>query len=71
MNKSAISNKELIGYIERCIPDIARKCNTTNEEVIIRSLKQPNCIDVEISNNQINYTIEKIVPNTSGSERIR
>lgn len=34
MNKSAISNKELIGYIERCIPDIARKCNTTNEEVI-------------------------------------
>ena len=34
MNKSATSNKELIGYIERCIPDIARKCNTTNEEVI-------------------------------------
>ena len=34
MNKSATSNKELIGYIERCIPDIARKCNTTNKEVI-------------------------------------
>ena len=34
MNKSATSNKELIGYIERCIPDIARKCNTTNEEVV-------------------------------------
>ena len=34
MNKSAISNKELIGYIERCIPDIARKCNITNKEVI-------------------------------------
>ena len=34
MNKSATSNKELIGYIERCIPDIARKCNTTNKKVI-------------------------------------
>ena len=34
MNKSATNNEELIGYIERCIPDIARKCNTTNEEVI-------------------------------------
>lgn len=34
MNKSATSNKELIGYIERCIPDIARKCSCTNYEVI-------------------------------------
>ena len=34
MNKSVISNKELIGYIERCIPDIARKCRITNQEVI-------------------------------------
>lgn len=35
MNKSVISsNKELIGYIERCIPDIARKCGITNHEVI-------------------------------------
>jgi hypothetical protein len=34
MNKSAINNKELIGYIERCIPDIARKCGCTNHEVI-------------------------------------
>jgi len=31
---AAVNNKELIGYIERCIPDIARKCNITNEEVI-------------------------------------
>lgn len=30
----AVNNKELIGYIERCIPDIARKCNITNKEVI-------------------------------------
>lgn len=34
MNKSATNDKELIGYIERCIPDIARKCNCTNREVI-------------------------------------
>lgn len=30
----AVNNKELIGYIERCIPDIARKCGITNHEVI-------------------------------------
>jgi len=34
MNKSAINNKELVGYIERCIPDIARKCGVTSHEVI-------------------------------------
>lgn len=31
---AAVNNKELIGYIERCIPDIARKCGITNHEVI-------------------------------------
>lgn len=29
------------------------------EEVIVRSLTQPNCIQAEIVNNQIHYTIEK------------
>lgn len=31
----------------------------TNEEVIIRSLKQPSCTNVEIDGNTINYTINK------------
>ena len=31
----------------------------SNEEVIVRSLKQPNCTKVDISNDTINYTIEK------------
>ncbi len=30
-----------------------------SEEIIVRSLKQPNCIKAEIDNNNINYTIEK------------
>ena len=49
--------KETNKYHE--IINMKEREDTTNEEVIIRSLKQPNCIDVEISNNQINYTIEK------------
>lgn len=31
----------------------------TNEEIIVRSLKQPSCIKVEIENDKITYTIEK------------
>lgn len=30
-----------------------------SEEIIVRSLKQPNCIKVDIDNNKINYVIEK------------
>lgn len=30
-----------------------------NEEVIVRSLKQPNCIKAEIVDGKISYTIEK------------
>ena len=33
--------------------------DVVNEEVIIRSLKQPNCTDVSIDGNTINYEIEK------------
>ncbi|MDO4996184.1 MAG: outer spore coat protein CotE [Bacilli bacterium] len=33
--------------------------DTLNEEIIIRSLKQPNCIKTEIVNNKINYSIDK------------
>lgn len=54
--------------------DVVRQTNTYNEvvhmrsmedsdvlseEIIVRSLKQPNCVKVEIDNNNINYTVEK------------
>ncbi len=31
----------------------------TNEEIIVRGLKQPSCVKVEIDGNEIVYTIEK------------
>lgn len=37
----------------------SRADETGNEEIIVRSLKQPNCVKVDINGNQINYTIEK------------
>ena len=33
--------------------------NSSSEEIIVRSLKQPNCVKVDIDNNNIVYTIEK------------
>ena len=33
--------------------------DTSGEEIIVRSLKQPNCVKVDIDNNNIVYTIEK------------
>ena len=32
---------------------------STNEEVIVRSLKQPSCVNATLENDQIVYTIEK------------
>ena len=32
---------------------------SSGEEIIVRSLKQPNCVKVDIDNNDIVYTIEK------------
>ncbi len=31
----------------------------TGEEIIVRSLRQPNCVNVNIEGNSINYTVEK------------
>ena len=33
--------------------------NVSDEEIIVRSLKQPNCVKIDIEGNKINYTIEK------------
>ncbi len=52
--------------------DVVRESNTyhevinmrdreenVGEEVIVRSLRQPSCVNIEIDNNNIKYTIEK------------
>ena len=36
-----------------------RNVDLDNEEIIVRSLKQPNCVKVDIDGNKINYVIEK------------
>ena len=36
-----------------------RDNNLDGDEIIVRSLKQPNCIKVDIDGNNINYTVEK------------
>ena len=33
--------------------------NIDGEEIIVRSLRQPSCVKIDIDNNKINYTIEK------------
>ena len=41
------------------IVTIKNSRDAVNEDVIVRSLKQPNCTHVEIDGNDIKYTIEK------------
>ncbi len=41
------------------IVTIKNNQDVVNEEVIIRSLKQPNCVKVDINGKTIDYTIEK------------
>lgn len=36
-----------------------RNDDTTGEEIIVRSLKQPSCVKVDIENDNIKYAIEK------------
>ena len=37
----------------------SRDDDTDNEDIIVRSLKQPTCANVTIEGNEIHYTIEK------------
>ncbi len=37
----------------------ARDEESNNEEIIVRSLKQPNCVKVDIKGNMIKYVVEK------------
>ena len=49
--------KETIPYTETV--HIKNSSNVSNQEVIVRSLKQPTCSKVEIDGNEITYVIEK------------
>ena len=40
-------------------PKINNNDDITDEQIIIRSLKEPNCVKTEIENGKIKYTIEK------------
>lgn len=41
------------------VVNIKNNKDVTNEEIIIRSLKQPSCAKIDINSNKIVYTIEK------------
>lgn len=49
--------KENIKYSE--VINMRDRDNVSGEEIIVRSLKQPNCVKVDIDGNNIIYTIEK------------
>ncbi len=46
-------------YLESVIAPRGTEEELTNEEVIIRSLRQPNCVRADIVDGKIEYTIEK------------
>lgn len=49
--------KEKKNYQEKV--NIRPREDTDNEEIIVRSLKQPSCVKVDINGDAISYTIEK------------
>lgn len=49
--------KETVPYTETV--HIKHNSDGTNQEAIVRSLKQPSCVKVDIEGNDIVYTIEK------------
>lgn len=52
--KDTITYNELVNVTRKSGSDL-----TNNEEIIVRSLKQPTCINVTVSGNVIEYEIEK------------
>ena len=57
--KTAVVNKN-ISYDELFNVKLKENSDLNNDtEIIIRSLKQPNCIDINSTNNTINFNIEK------------
>ena len=54
VSKQNIAYEESVNVVRKRESDIPEK-----EEIIVRSLKQPSCIKVDIVNGKINYEIEK------------
>lgn len=51
--------RETINYLEEVNVPKQDDSDITNEDIIIRSLKQPSCTRVDITNGNIEYTIQK------------
>ncbi len=58
-DKQTFVTKQNITYSEALIVNKKREADTNNEEIIVRSLKQPVCTKVDIENGNIIYSIEK------------
>lgn len=57
--KTNVANKR-IDYIEEVKVKLKEDTSLSNDtEIILRSLKNPNCIDVNIEGDKINYVVEK------------
>ncbi len=55
---SVVTDK--INYVENAKIKLKDEATLTdNSEIIIKSLRNPNCVDVNVSKNTINYEIEK------------
>ncbi|HPE14759.1 MAG TPA: outer spore coat protein CotE [Bacilli bacterium] len=52
--KDTINYQELLNVTRKTESDLS-----SNEEIIVRSLKQPSCVNVTINNGNIEYEIEK------------
>jgi len=51
--------RETINYLEEVSVPKTNDTDITNEDIIIRSLKQPSCTRADIVDNNIEYTIQK------------
>ena len=51
--------KENVKYLETVNVRKKEDSDLANEEIIVRALKNPNCVKAEIVNGNIEYTIEK------------
>ena len=57
--KTNVASKK-IEYIEEVKVNLKEDTSLSNDtEIILRSLKNPNCIDVNIEEDKINYIVEK------------
>lgn len=51
--------RETVKYLEEVNVPSTKESDITNEDIIIRSLKQPTCTKAEVVGNKIEYTVQK------------